>query len=81
MQRELVHLSQNPFDKSQGKDGMKAHPVYQLRSQLIAQRREHLKLLGLKRINKPLTVNDLLNGHDQDESHETTAANANGKGE
>ena len=30
----------------EGKNGLQGHPVYQLRSQLIAQRREHLKLLG-----------------------------------
>ena len=45
-----------------GKEGLKAHPVYQLRGQLIAQRRESLKLLGLKRVSKQLTVSDLLNG-------------------
>ena len=39
-----------------GKDGLKAHPVYQLRGQLIAQRRESLKLLGLKRVSKQLTI-------------------------
>jgi hypothetical protein len=49
----------------EGKDGLKAHPVYQLRSQLIAQRREHLKLLGPKRVSKTLTVTDVLNGQDE----------------
>ena len=51
----------------EGKDGLKAHPVYQLRSQLIAQRREHLKLLGLKRVSKALTVTDVLNGQDENQ--------------
>lgn len=40
----------------------KTHPGYQLRAQLIAQRREHLKLLGLTRRVKITTVTDLLNG-------------------
>ena len=57
----------------------KSHPVYQLRAQLIAQRREHLKLLGLHRVAKPvLSVDDIKaryengedtgNGEDQRES-------------
>ena len=49
----------------EGKDGLKAHPVYQLRAQLVAQRRETLKLLGIKRVSKTLTVTDVLNGHDE----------------
>src|SRR5262245_31863990 len=36
----------------------KIHPVYTLRAQLIAQRREHLKLLGLKRISKEISLSD-----------------------
>jgi hypothetical protein len=42
----------------QGKDGLKAHPVYQLRAQLVALRRETLKLLGIKRVSKTLTVTE-----------------------
>jgi hypothetical protein len=38
----------------------KIHPVYTLRSQLIAQRREHLKLLGLKRVSKEISLSDYL---------------------
>src|SRR5262245_33940836 len=34
----------------------KSHPVYQLRAQLIAQRREHLKLLGLQRVAKTVSI-------------------------
>ena len=49
----------------EGKDGLKAHPVYQLRAQLVAQRRETLKLLGIKRVSKTLTVTDVLNGQDE----------------
>ena len=49
----------------EGKDGLKAHPVYQLRAQLVAQRRETLQLLGIKRVSKALTVTDVLNGHDE----------------
>ena len=46
----------------EGKDGMKPHPVYELRAQLVGQRRENLKLLGLKRVSKPVSLSDLLNG-------------------
>src|SRR5215831_12522289 len=38
----------------------KSHPVYQLRAQLIAQRREHLKLLGLHRVAKSLSLHEIL---------------------
>jgi hypothetical protein len=44
-------------------DGAKAHPVYQLRAQLVAQRRETLKLLyptGFKRVAKEATLDDLI---------------------
>jgi hypothetical protein len=54
----------------EGKNGLTAHPVYQLRSQLITQRREHLKLLypaGLRRVAKTLSVTDLLNGSGEPE--------------
>jgi hypothetical protein len=53
----------------------KTHAAYQLRSQLISQRREHLKLLypgGLKRVSKPVSLQDILSA---DESH------GNGKAE
>jgi len=38
----------------------KIHPVYTLRAQLISQRREHLKLLGLKRVAKTLSLTEIL---------------------
>jgi hypothetical protein len=38
----------------------KIHPVYILREKLVAQRRETLKLLGLKRISRTLTWQELL---------------------
>jgi hypothetical protein len=38
----------------------KVHPGFQLRSQLIAERREHLKLLGLKRVAKTLSLHEIL---------------------
>ena len=38
----------------------KAHAAYQLRASLIAQRREHLKLLGLKRVAKNLSLTEIL---------------------
>lgn len=37
----------------------KIHPVYTLRAQLIAQRREHLKLLGHKRVSREMDVHAL----------------------
>jgi hypothetical protein len=36
----------------------KIHPVYTLRAQLVAQRRETLRLLGLKRISRTLTLQE-----------------------
>jgi len=36
------------------------NPIYTLRSQLISQRREHLKLLGLKRASEEISLNDYL---------------------
>ena len=58
----------------QGKDGLKAHPVYQLRAQLVAQRRETLKLLGIKRVSKTLSLQEILAAND----HDDTPANTNG---
>jgi hypothetical protein len=48
----------------------KAHAAYQLRAQLIAQRREHLKLLGLQRRVKTPSLADLLSqqGDNQERS-------------
>jgi hypothetical protein len=54
-----------------GKEGLKAHPVYQLRAQLIAQRRESLKLLGLKRVSKQVTMSDLLSGNSEQPEADT----------
>ncbi len=62
----------------QGKDGLKAHPVYQLRAQLVAQRRETLKLLGIKRVSKTLSLQEILAANEHDD---TPAANDNGKAE
>lgn len=53
------------------------HPVYTLRAQLIAQRREHLKLLGIHRVPKTLSLQEILAKHDDDD----TPANTNGTGE
>jgi hypothetical protein len=36
------------------------NPIYTLRSQLISQRREHLKLLGLKRVSREISLSDYL---------------------
>ncbi len=48
----------------------KPHAAYALRAQLITQRRDHLKLLGLKRVSKTLSLQDIL-----------SADNDNGKAE
>ncbi len=51
------------------------HPVYTLRAQLIAQRRDHLKLLGIKRVTKTLSLQEILA-----ESQATEGESANGAG-
>ena len=38
----------------------RAHAAYHLRSQLVAQRREHLKLLGIHRVAKIATLGEIL---------------------
>jgi hypothetical protein len=40
-------------------------PIVDARARLAAHRRENIKLMGLKRISKTLTVADMLNGHDE----------------
>jgi len=45
----------------------KIHPVYTLRSQLISQRREHLKLLGIHRVAKTASLTEILSAHDEPE--------------
>ena len=47
----------------------KIHPVYTLRSQLISQRREHLKLLGIHRVVKTPSLGEILSQHDEPENH------------
>jgi hypothetical protein len=47
------------------------HPVLDARVRLAAHRRESLKLLGLKRVSKTLTVTDLLNSHDEQPGADT----------
>jgi hypothetical protein len=44
----------------ESRDGLRAHPVYTLRGQLIAQRREHLKLLGIRRVVKTASLHEIL---------------------
>jgi hypothetical protein len=53
----------------------KINPIYTLRSQLISQRHEHLKLLRLKRVSKTLTLHEILSQHNEQ------PANANGNQE
>jgi len=54
----------------------RAHPILAIRTQLSAHLRENLKTLGLKRVSKALTVQDLLSDHSDDKPEEA-AANAN----
>lgn len=54
------------------------NPAYGLRAQLIAQRREHLKLLGLHRRTKTVSVTDLLAEH-QDETSSNGTEQGNDK--
>ena len=61
-----------------GKDGLKAHPVYQLRAQLVAQRREHLKLLGLKRVAKVVSIGEILSQGQEQQTHPNGLEQANG---
>src|SRR5215475_25754 len=57
----------------------KIHPVYTLRAQLIAQRREHLKLLGIHRVAKPvLSVDDIKARYENAE--DTSNGAVDGKG-
>lgn len=63
----------------------KPHPVLAIRTQLSSHLRENLKTLGLKRVSKTLTVNDLLNGHDEtgpapEPTSNATTDSANGQG-
>jgi hypothetical protein len=41
------------------------HPITEARTRLAAHKRENIKLMGLKRVTKALTVTDVLNGHDE----------------
>ena len=52
----------------------RTHPVLSIRTQLSAHLRENLKTLGLKRVSKALTVQDLLNQH-TDENKAVSASN------
>jgi hypothetical protein len=50
------------------------HPVVDARTRLAAHRRENLKLLGLKRVSKTLSLQDILATND----HDDTPASTNG---
>jgi hypothetical protein len=58
----------------------KVHAAFQLRTQLIAQRREHLKLLGIKRVAKPILGIDAIKARyeRQDEDNDKPEATGNG---
>jgi len=45
----------------------RVNPTYALRSQLISQRREHLKLLGIHRVAKVASLTEILSQHDEPE--------------
>jgi hypothetical protein len=45
----------------------RAHGAYQLRAQLVAQRREHLKLLGIHRVAKVATLTEILQAEKESE--------------
>jgi hypothetical protein len=45
----------------------KVHPVFPLRAQLVSQRREHLKLLGIHRVAKVASLHEILAQPDQPE--------------
>jgi hypothetical protein len=55
----------------------KPHPLIELRMRVAAHRRDNYKLTGLKRVSKTPTLTDLLDGHDESESH---GAEAKGNG-
>lgn len=52
----------------------KVHAAYQLRASLIAQRREHLKLLGLGRVAKTLSLQEVLAKDDDQQANGNGAA-------
>ena len=54
----------------------RAHPILAIRTQLSAHLRENLKTLGLKRVSKALTVQDLLSQHG-DEKEAVNGVNGN----
>ena len=57
------------IDAEIAKDGLMnsgaARPLLELRPRFAAHRRENIKLMGLKRVSKTVTITDLLNGHDE----------------
>ena len=53
----------------------RVNPVYGLRFQLITQRREHLKLLGLQRRAKTLSLNEILTKDDTPANGNSAADN------
>jgi len=61
----------------------KPHPLVDVRVKLANSRRENLKLIGLKRVTKPLTLDDLLAEDDEpdDETSQDEVGATNGGGE
>jgi hypothetical protein len=57
----------------------RAHPILAIRTQLSAHLRENLKTLGLKRVSRALTVQDLLSDH-SDDKPSANAVEGNGQG-
>jgi hypothetical protein len=58
----------------------RVHPLYGLRAQLIAQRREHLKLLGLKRVAKEIAGLDNIKDRYKKKELPASGAPAGGNG-
>jgi hypothetical protein len=57
----------------------KVNPIYTLRSLLISQRREHLKLLGIHRKPKVLSLQEILAQENGNGSADHGSDNGNGK--
>jgi len=58
----------------------KVNPIYTLRAQLVSQRREHLKLLGLKRVSKTLSLQETLSADQADDNGKVHSGKASNEG-
>jgi hypothetical protein len=60
-------------------NGGEAHPLLEFRPRFAAHRRDTIKILGLKRISKQVTLQEILS--QQDDEPDKLAVNANGHNE